>query len=197
MVPVHFHGTEATARCAGPQLCHGTQKRLAGFRVDLGGVNRIRIEVGKVVGAGIVRKGKCEIPADAPVDLQLGFKLHIVLEIGRYVGVPQVGVTCAASATRGDIAEQKAREPISCICAGCANATRCAPADQCLLVRICSDVGSKTQQSRATRLAGGAAAFEVVLVRFPNVHTDVHIVATLYEEQIAQEGVARFVIDSG
>ena len=84
------------------------------------------------------------------------------------------------------------------VCAGCAN-TRIRrawwAADVELLIWICRDVRSKIQQSGATGLAARAAAFEVILARLSDVHTDIHGVAALYVEQVSQVRPSPFVID--
>src|SRR5262249_18548822 len=94
-----------------------------------------------------------------------------------------------------DVAEQEAREPIASVGARGTNAIGVNSADQCLLVRVCGYVRGETEESRATGLAAGAAAFEIILVRPTDIDTDVHIVPTLYPEQIGQDGLSPLVID--
>src|SRR5215467_7402566 len=185
MVPSHVHGTPATAARACPQLCHGPQEWLAGFGVDLRGVGNIGIEEGKLVGSEIVLKGECQIPADAPVDLEPRLKLYIVLEIRRQVRVAQVCVTGTTPSARSDIPEQEARKANSRSCAG----------STAKFSRVCSYVGGKVQKSCGAWLAPGSARFEVILMRLPEVHTDIHGVPSLLVEQIPQDCVSRFVVD--
>src|SRR5215472_173878 len=113
MVPVRVLVAPAAAPGAGPQLRHSAQKRLAGFRVDLGGVDHIRVEECQLVRAEIVLKGKCQIPAYAPVHLEPRPKLHIILEIRSNVSVSQIGVARATPSANRGVSEQKARETVS------------------------------------------------------------------------------------
>src|SRR6266849_3411785 len=167
MVPVHVLVAPATAPGAGPQLRHSTQKRLAGFGVDLSGIDRIRIEECELVRVEIVLEGKCKIPADAPVHLEPRPYLHIILEIRSHISVSQIGVARTTPGSYGSVAEQEAREAVSSICSGCS------------FSGVRRYVGGKHNQSCGSRLAAGATRFEVILVRLPNIDADIHGVSAL------------------
>src|SRR5579864_2031895 len=183
MVPVHGLLTPAGAPVARSQLRHGAEKRLASFRADLSGIRRIGIEVGELVGVKIVLKRKCQVPANPPIHLKLGFQLNVILEIWSNVCVAQVGIACTASSARGGIAEEEARKTISASGAGDG------------FLGVCRYVGREIDDSRATRLAPGPATFEIILVRRSNVHTSVHGVPSLYVEQVTQVREPFFVIN--
>ena len=167
MVPIHVLLTPSTTPRACPQLRHSTQKRLAGFGVDLSGVNRIRIEECELVGAEIVPEGKCQIPPHAPVDLKPRANLHIILEIGCYVGVAQVRITRTPPGPDSSVSKQEACETIPSIRAGCG------------LGGVGRYVRGENYQPRGSRLSPGSASLEVILVRLSDVHTDIHGVPTL------------------
>src|SRR5438874_10542736 len=178
MVPVHVLVAPAGTPSARSQLCHCPKERLACEGVNLCCVSDIGIEKRKLVGAKIILEGECQIPADAPVNLELWHDLHIILEIRRHVTVPQVGVARTTPALRGNVPEQEARESISGIY------TRSS------FSGVSRYVGGKIQRPRSPRLARGAAGLKVILVSLSDIDTDIHGVPAIYIKEIAQEGIA-------
>src|ERR1700719_363750 len=113
MVPVHGLLAPPGTPCARAQLRHGTEKRLAGFWVDLSGVYRIGIEECELVGVKIVFERKCQVPANPKVHLKIGSQLNVILEIRSNVGVAQVGIASTAPCANSCIAEEEAGKAIS------------------------------------------------------------------------------------